>query len=395
MPITRGVVSSWEAIGARPVRVSATEPIAIVLVSNEVDENKMFYFDSFSKALNGFLNGRSVDDIKKAKASGDIKGNLFKYLIWANNKYDLVVPTIISVAKYDDDAEVLKTNIINAIADIKNAPGDFDLRPDIISVPDYTTDIDIANQYLATINILKARGFIDLDATDGSDAISKRNQFGSERLTPVYTNLMDWNTLIDDTDEFSANFILSVFRCVVDGSDTTTSVGWSYSLSNKTLPVKQAKNKAQFIMGLPDETDLLTSNQITSFIAYKGIRVWNYQTCSADALLQDARRVRIFDKLTMAVLDAIFPFIDSDRGVYAVKEAKDTIKAFCADMIGKRVLIGTNIYLDEDLTTPTAITEGKFYFKVEAQENPTPTLISVEFDRVDTFSPIVYKIINS
>ncbi|MEO1927618.1 MAG: hypothetical protein ABGX26_02905 [Nautiliaceae bacterium] len=395
MPITRGVVSSWKAIGARPVRVSATEPIAIVLVSNEVDENKTFYFDSFSKALNGFLDGRSVDDVKTGIENGSIKGNLFKYLVWANNKYDLVVPTIISIAKYDDDADVLKTNIINAIAELKNVPGDYSIRPDIISVPDYTTDLDIANQYFATINILKARGFIDLDAVDGSDAIEKRGHFGSERLTPIYTNLIDWNTLTDSEDEYSANFVLSVFRCVVDGSDLTTSVGWSYSLSNKTLPVKQAKNKAQFIMGLPDETDLLTNNQITSFIAYNGIRVWNYQTTSPDALLQDARRVRIFDKLSMAVLDAIFPFIDSDRGVYAVKEAKDTIRAFNADMIGKRVLIGAEIYLDEDLTTPTAITEGKFYFKVEAQENPSPTLISVEFDRVDKFSPIVYKIINS
>jgi len=394
MPVTRGVVSSWKAIGARPVRVSATEPIAVVLVSNEVDENKTFYFDSFSKALNGFLNGRTIDDVKAGIASGDIKGNLFKYLVWANNKYDLVVPTVISIAKYDDDADALKTNIINAIAELKNVPGDYSIRPDIISVPDYTTDLDIANQYLATINILKARGFIDLDAIDGSDAVSKREKFGSERLTPVYTNLIDWNTLIDSEDEYSANFVMSVLRCVIDGSDTTTGVGWSYSLSNKVLPVKQAKNKAQFIMGLPDETDLLTNNQITSFIAYNGIRVWNYQTTSPDALLQDARRVRIFDKLTMAVLDAIFPFIDSDDGVSAVKQAKDTLKQFMADMIGKKVLIGTKIYLDEELTTPTAITEGKFYFKVEAQENPTPTLISVEFDRVDTYSSIVYKIIN-
>lgn len=395
MSITRGVVSNWRAIGARPVRVSATEPIAVVLTSNEVDENTVYYFDSFAKALHHFLQGRSVEDVAAAMQNGSIQGNLFKYLVWANAKYDLVVPTIISVAKWEDDEAALKTNIINAIAALKNVPGDFSIRPDIISVPDHTTDVDIANQYLATINVLKARGFIDLDATDGSDAIAKRSQFGSERLTPVYTNLLDWNVLLESEDAYSANFVLSILRSVVDGSDLTTSVGWSYSLSNKTLPVKQAKHKAQFVMGLPDETDLLTQNQITSFIAYKGIRVWNYQTTSADALLQDARRVRIFDKLSMAVLDAIFPFIDSDRGVWAVKEAKDTVKAFCADMIGKRVLIGSDITLDEELTTPMAITEGHFYLRVQAQENPTPTLISVEFDRVDKFSPIVYKIIKS
>jgi len=400
MSITRGVVSSWSAVGARPVRVSATEPIALVLVSSEVEQNEMFYFDSIDKALTHFVdekevNGktRTLNDVKSGLADGSIKGNLFKYLKWTADKYDIVVPTVISVAKYSEDKAELKTNIINAIAAIRYAPSKFKVRPDIIGVADYTSDVDIANQYIATLHLLRARGFIDLKANDGSDAKAKREQFGSERVTPVYTNLKDWNTLTDATDEFSANYILSILRCVVDASDTVKQVGWSFSISNQVLPVSDAIKDIDFILGLGDETDFLTQNQITSFIEFKGVRVWNYQTCSADPLLQDARRVRIFDKLTFAVLPAIFPFIDSDRGVKAVKEAKDTIRAFVADMIAKEVLIGGTIELDEELTSPTAITEGKFYFKVIAQENPTPTRIAVEFNRVDSFSPVVYKII--
>ena len=402
MSITRGVVSDWSAVGARPVRVSATEPIALVLVSNEVTENGMFYFDSLNKALKHFVEAKQVDgkartltDVKAGIKDGSIKGNLFKYLKWTTDKYDIVVPTVISVAKYSEDEAELKTNIINAIASIRYAPSKFKVRPDIIGVADYTSDVDIANQYAATLGMLKARGFIDLKAVDGSDAKTKRDQFGSERLTPAYTNLKDWNTLTDSEDEFSASYILSVFRCVVDASDTVKQVGWSYSISNKVLPVSDAVKDIDFVLGLGDETDFLTQNQITSFIEFKGVRVWNYQTCSADPLLQDARRVRIFDKLSMAVLDAIFPFIDSNQGVKAVKEAKATIKNFVMDMIGKEVLIGGEIELDTDLTTPNAINEGKFYFKVLAQENPTPTLIGVEFNRVDKYSDIVYKIINS
>jgi len=401
MSIARGVVSSWRAIGARPVRVSATEPIAIVLTSNEVDANGLYYFDSFDKALTYFVeakevNGktRNLDQVKEAIKAGDIKGNLFKYLVWTANKYELVVPTIISVAKWSDDEAELKTNLIEAISSIKNTPALFKLRPDIIGVADYTTDIDIATQYVATLNILRARGFVDLKAVDGSDAKTKREQFGSERLTPAYTNLRDWNTLIDSEDEYSASYVLSVFRCVVDASDVIKGVGWSYSISNKVLPVSDAMQDVEFVLGLGDETDLLTNNQITSFIAFNGIRVWNYQTCSADPLLQDACRVRIFDKLTFAVLPAIFPFIDSDRGVKAVKEAKDTIRAFVADMTAKEVLLGGEIELDEELTSPTAITNGEFYFKVNTQENPKPTKIAVEFNRVDAYAPVVYKIIN-
>jgi len=390
MSIARGVVSSWQAIGARPVRVSATEPIAIVLVSDEVEANELHYFDSVPKALSYFMNGRSFEDIKKLQS----KGNLFKYLVWANNKYEIIVPTVVSVAKWDKDAKKLKTNIIKAIADLKKVPAMYKVRPDIIAVADHTTDIDVAKQLVATTHLLRARTFVDLNAADGSDALAKRGQFGSERVTPVYCNIKDWNTLIDSSDEFSANFCLSILRCAIDASDTTRGVGWSYSLSNKLLPVADATKDVDFILGLPDETDLLTNNQITTFIEFQGIRVWNYQTCSADALLQDATRVRIFDKLTFAVLPAIFPFIDSDRGVKAVKEAKDTIRAFVADMIGKEVLIGGMIELDTDLTTPTAITNGEFYFKVLAQENPKPVKIAVEFNRVDIYSDVVYKIIN-
>jgi len=272
MSIERGVVSKWQAIGARPVRVSATEPIALVLVSNEVDANEMFYFDSMDKALMHFVeakevNGkaRTLDDVKAGIADDSIKGNLFKYLVWVKNKYELVVPTIISVAKYSEDEAELKTNIINAIADIRYAPSRFKLRPDVIGVADYTTDVDIANQYIATLHLLRARGFIDLNATDGSDAVSKRGEFGSERVTPLYTNLKDWNTLIDAKDEYSSAFILSILRCVVDASDTTRGVGWSYSVSNKVLPVSEAAKDVDFILGLSDETDLLTNNQITSF----------------------------------------------------------------------------------------------------------------------------------
>jgi phage tail sheath protein FI len=388
------------AIGARPVKVSATEPIAIVLTSNEVDKNEMFYFDSLDKALNYFVEAKEINgktrtfaQVKEGIKNGTIKGNLFKYLVWAANKYELIVPIIVSVAKWDKDGAKLKTNVINAIADIKKVPAKFHLRPDIIAVADYTSDIDIAKQYIATLDILRARGFIDLKAKDGSDAKGKREQFGSYRVTPVYTDLVDWNTLIDKQDTFSANFILSVFRCVVDGSDTTRGVGWSYSLSNKTLPVAEADADVDFILGLGDETDLLTNNQITSFIAFNGIRVWNYQTCSADPLLQDACRVRIFDKLTFAVLPAIFPFIDSDRGVKAIKEAKDTIRAFVADMVAKEVLLGGEIELDTELTSPTAITAGEFYFKVNTQENPKPVKIAVEFNRVDAYAPVVYKIV--
>ena len=281
--------------------------------------------------------------------------------------------------------------MINAINEIKKAPSKFKIRPDVIGVADFTGDRDIANAVISACDYLRARSFIDLEASNGSDAITKRDQYGSERVTPLYTNLMDWDTLSDSSAAFSAAFAMSLLRTYIDGSDPVREVGWSFSISNKVVPVSDTVNETEFLLGLGDETDNLTNHQITSFIEFMGVRVWNYQTCSADPLLQDARRVRIFDKLTFAVLPAIFPFIDSDRGVAAVKEAKDTIRDFVADMIGKEVLLGGLIELDTDLTTSSAITQGKFYIKVRTQENPVPVRIAIEFNRESIFNDVVYK----
>jgi phage tail sheath protein FI len=391
MSIERGVVASWQAVGSRVVSVSANEPLALVLTSNEVSGNEMRYFDTLQKALAHYMNGRTEQQIATAITAGTIHGNLFKYLVWANKKYDLRVPMVISVAKHSTTAAVQKTNVINAISEIKKAPSRFKIRPDVIGVADFTQDRNIANAVIATCDYLRARSFVDLAASNGSDAITKRGWYGSERITPTYTNLRDWDTLASATGVFSAAFVLSLFRTVIDGSDVTRDTGWSFSLSNKVLPVSDTVNQTEFILGLGDETDNLTQHQITSFIEFQGVRVWNYQTCSADPLLQDARRVRIFDKLTFAVLPAIFPFIDSDRGVAAVKEAKDTIRDFMADMIGKDILLGGIIELDTDLTTANAINQGKFYIKVRTQENPTPVRIAIEFNRESIFSGVVYK----
>jgi len=60
-------------------------------------------------------------------------------------------------------------------------------------------------------------------------------------------------------------------------------------------------------------------------------------------------------------------------------------------LVGQDVMLGFNVYLDTELTTPTAITNGEFYFTIEAQETPSPSLIKVTFDRVDAYSSVVYE----
>ena len=104
---------------------------------------------------------------------------------------------------------------------------------------------------------------------------------------------------------------------------------------------------------------------------------------------QDARRVRIFDLASFAVIDGIFWAVDKDLN--ALDAALDSLRAFMASLVGADVMLGFKVYLDLDRTTATAITNGEFYFTIEAQETPSPSLIKVTFDRVDAYASVVYE----
>jgi len=372
--LNRGIVVDVTSTGARPISVKSTIPIGLVLTADVSVTAETKYFDSVKDAL---------ADTEIAAASD---GNILKYLKFGEEKYGLIVPLIISVAHVNVDAAVEKSNVITAINALAMAPSLFGFRPDIIGVGDWSTDIDVQNAVVATADKLRARAFVDLDATDNADAITKRNLLGSRRVTPVFTNLMDWNTVLSATDEYSASIVLAYLRASIDGSKD---IGYSYSISNRVIPVSGVKTSREFLAGFQDETDPLNDAQVTSLITYSGIRTWNYQTCDIDPIWQDARRVRIFDLASFAIIDGIMWAVDRDLA--ALDAAQDSLREFMGNLVGQDVMLGFNVYLNKELTTSTAITNGEFYFTIEAQETPSPALIKVTFDRVDAYSSVVYE----
>lgn len=385
MSLKRGVVTDRKSSSARPISVKSTLPLALVLTSNVAAG--VYGFDSPKDAL------------EYLEANNHTDGNATKYLKVGVDKFPVIVPTIVSIANIGADDAETKTNIIDATNALKAAATTenkastkgamIGFKPDILGVADYASnDTDIANALITNVESLKGRTFIDLDAESNGDAITKRDAFGSDRVTVIKTPVSDWNTETNSKDFYDSGIMACFLRAYVDGEGK---IGYSKSISNRVIPFSGVKTATDFIPGALDETDPLTEKQIMSFISYKGLRTWEYSTTSADAIWQDARRVRIFDLAADAVVDGIFYAVDKDIG--ALTSAKKTLRGFMSGLVGDEVMLGFDVKLDEERTTPERITAGEFYFVIDAQEMPNPKLISVTFNRVDRYAPLVYKMI--
>lgn len=391
MSQNRGIVAGYTARNPYQIRVTSDLPLTLV-VTAECPEG-IYCFDSPEDAL-------------ESEAFKDVKtGNLKKYLKLGVDEFPVIVPTIVYVVniKLDEDDEVdqalMKSSIIDAVNALKkasssinkaskiNAPVSY--KPDIICVPDYhVNDLDICNAMNTVCEYLGARTFIDLDAELNADALAFRANFTTDRITPIKCGLAKWNTETNQSEFYDASAIAAFLRVYTDGQSTT---GYAKSISNRLVPFSSVKYPVEFIAGKKDETDSLTDNQIMSFISHKGIRTWEYATCT-NTIWKDARRVRIFDLAAQATIDALFECVDKDMSeLFAAKRA---LENFMDDLVGQDIMVdGFRVYLNTKLTTQTAIDNGEFYLMVDCDEMPSPRLINVTYNKVSQSAERIYKLI--
>ena len=395
MSQNRGIVAGYTARNPYQIRVTSDLPLTLV-VTAECPEG-IYCFDSPEDALESVF----FKDVET--------GNLKKYLQLGVDEFPVIVPTIVSVVniKYEDDeAEVkvvdealMKSSIIEAVNALRKASSTINkaskkgepvtYKPDIIVVPDYHIgDLDICNSINTVCEYLGARTFFDADAELNSEALAFRANFTSDRITLAKCGLGKWNTTLNQTDFYCASAVLAFLRVYTDGQSTT---GYAKSISNRLVPFSSVKYPVEFIAGKKDETDSLTDNQIMSFISHKGIRTWEYATCT-NTIWKDARRVRIFDLAAQATIDALFECVDKDMSeLFAAKRA---LENFMDDLVGQDIMVdGFRVYLDTKRTTQTAIDSGEFYLMVDCDEMPSPRLINVTYNKVSQSAERIYKLI--
>lgn len=372
MSTLRGVTSSISSDSARQVRVLSTIPIALVVTSLATIPAGLYGYDSLDDALEDMkARGVTLED-----------GTALKYL-QLGDKFNASTPIVLSVVQPTTDEAETTTRFIEGIEALKGSTGATNWRPDIVTAPDMPFNADIGNALISTCESLGARTFYLMNTQSVGEAITHRELFGSDRMTPIYQSCIFNGTTYD------GGAVASWLRVSIDAD--ASGFGWALSISNRVLPFTEATPTIGFVNGKPDETDALTAKQIMSFISHYGLRSWEYSTCSADPLWQDARRVRIYDFISNAILDAIFFAVDGT--LKDLKTAKKTIRVFMKGLETSGVLMGQEVLVDAEKVVESAITDGEFYFIANSQESMSPKKIHTTFNRTDIYNSKTIKIL--
>lgn len=365
-----GVNARATASAARPVTIKSSTVIGIVgYDESSILEPGLYMYSSVGEAV----------DVLEQSVGGTLLDALEDI-----DSVNVACPIILSVVnKGADDATTL-ISIQEGVALLKQSLSLFDSEPDLIVVPEYSHEAAVAAQMQSVAASLLGVGIVDLDASNEAEALLAAANFGTRRLVLCHPYVKT----------AKGTRPMSTFvAAMIAATDAAHEYGWANSFSNRVVnSVIGSSRTIEFIPGQDCEADRLRAAGITTLIRYSGFRFWGGETTDIDAIWQDLTRVRIADRMVEAGIDGVFFAIDrrADELIYA----KNSIEGLLNALKGAGVLLGFDIYWDEELNTKENITAGKFYLVADWQNTPIVKHLEVNFNYVDKYGDVLINIIS-
>lgn len=390
-----GVNTTTSTNASRSLAIVSSTPIAIVgsavlsaadgEIYTKATNKEPLYYGSVSKAKTAF---------------SDIAGTITEALDGIEDQ-NVQCPIIIKVVIITQEESLLsaelfynnpliKTSVIDNLNALKSVASVVGVKPKLIIAPRFSHNLDVATEMTSVAERLLAFSIVDLNVGNESEALLKRASFGTGRVLLRDPYVQVWDTL-------TSTSITQPDSARVAGMIAWTDAQWEYgfadSFSNRVMNgISGTARPIEFNAGQDCEADRLRVASIGTIIRYNGFRTWGGETTDIDPIWQDHTRVRVFDRISEAALDGLFWAID--RRADILKSVKDSVEQLLLALKGARVMIGYDVYWDEERNTKTNITAGKFYLKAEAQNSPIVKRVEVNFNYSDRWGDILIKLIS-
>lgn len=356
--------------GTRPIRTVRSSVIGLIGTAPDADPVK------FPLNVPVLIAGRRSD------AAG--LGNTGTLPAAIDDIFDQIgtVVVVIRVAEGASDPETL-SNIIGGTDDDTGMPKGVQallaaesvvkVAPRILIAPGFTQNAALVSEMIAPAERLRAIIVADGPNSTDADAISYREEFGSDRVYLIDPWVKVWDTV-------TSTEIIRPSSARVAGviAKSDAERGFWHSPSNRLINgITGTARPIDFTLGdTSSRANILNENEVTTIVQRDGYRLWGNRSLSNDPKWAMLKRRRVADMLAESILQSHFWAVDRNITRTYVEDVTEGVNAYGRHMVNVGALIGFNCWPDPELNTPKQLEDGKVYFNYDFVETPTAERIT-------------------
>ena len=278
------------------------------------------------------------------------------------------------------DADATMSNIVGSSAAMSGvhalvgAESEVKVTPRILIAPGFTSDRpgNAANPVVSELQGIAARlrAVIIADGpnTNMTDAITYREDWGSDRIYVVDPGVKVWDTVGNVNVNRPASARVAGLLAKMDA---TKGFWWSPSnpgINGITGPARPIG------FGMSDancEANLMNEKEVATIIHKNGYRLWGNRSCGTDPKWAFLCVRRTVDMVYESVENAHQWAMDRPQSGNLIEDIQGGVNAYLRHLTAKGALLGGKCWLDPSLNTPDQLMAGKLYMDYDL-EPPAP-----------------------
>lgn len=252
------------------------------------------------------------------------------------------------------------------------------VMPRTIVIPGYTSQRPsggsnpVVAAALGVAARLRGRVYASTPSTSTDDAIAWREDWASDRLLPIYPNILGW-------DPVTSAYVTRPAEAAFAGLTARVhkELGFWYSPSNQALrSIGGVSNPVGWASGDPDcEANILNENRIATMInagaatgvQYGGWRRWGNRTTADDANWKFESVRTIADAVYEALDEATLWAVDKPATRQLLLDVTERAQDFIRFGVSENWLVGGKVWLDPEDNTPQQMASGVWVWRIDPE----------------------------
>lgn len=294
--------------------------------------------------------------------------------------FDQCGPCVV-VIRVDEgaDADATLSNVVGGAATgtgvhaLKAAQSVVKVTPRILCAPGFTgirdtTANPVVSELLGIAAGMRAVIIADGPNTTLTDAITYREDWGSDRVYIVDPQALAWDTALNQAVAQPASARAAGIIARMDNER-----GFWWSPSNQIMNgIVGVSRPVDFGMSNPNcEANLLNEKEVATIIQKDGYRLWGNRTTAADPQWAFLSVRRTADMVYESIESAFLWAMDRPLSANLVLDIQESVNAYLRHLKAVGAILGGRCWLDPELNSKEQLMAGKLYLDFDI-EPPAP-----------------------